>query len=119
MAQEPTLTPQMQQQLANLQAMNQQYQAAAQQRSQFEVMKAEAQQAIEALESLPDDAPVYRSVGALLMKEAGKAEALKRLKEDLETLEIRVTRITKQEAAVKASMTDLQKKLQAALGPKA
>lgn len=112
---EPNLTPAMQQQLAQLQAQNQQLQATAQQRAQFEAMKAEGEQALGALESLPDDAPVYRSVGALLVKEPSKSSAVDRLKEDQETLEIRIARLQKQEVALRESLTALQQKLQGAL----
>lgn len=112
---EPTLSPQVQQQLQLLQQQNSQLQATAQQRAQFEAMKAEGEQALAALEALPDDAPVYRSVGALLVKEPGKKAAVDRLKEDQETLEVRLARLQKQEAALRESMAGLQQKLQGAL----
>ena len=111
---EPTLSPQMQQQLAQLQSMNQQYQATAQQRAQLEAMRIEAEQALEALGALKDDAPVYRNVGSLLVRDT-KADAVARLKEDAETMEVRVARLQKQEAALKEQMQQLQAKLQAAL----
>lgn len=111
---EPQLTPQMQQQLAQLQSLNGQLGQTMQQKAQFEAMKAEAEQALEALSALPDGAPVYRSVGALLLKD-DKSSALTRLKEDAETLEIRVGRAAKQEAALKEQMASLQAKLQASL----
>jgi len=111
---EPTLTPQLQQQLAQLQSQNAQLQATAQQRAQFEAMKAEGEQALQALEALSDDAPVYRSVGAFLVKDA-KADAVARLKEDQETLEIRLARLQKQEASLRESLAALQAKLQGAL----
>ena len=111
---EPSLTPQMQQQLAQLQALNGQLAQAMQQKAQFEAMKAESEQAIEALTALPDGAAVYRSVGALLLKD-DKASGLARLKEDAETLDIRVNRLGKQEAALKEQMASLQAKLQASL----
>ncbi|MES2155352.1 MAG: prefoldin subunit beta [bacterium] len=115
---EPQLTPALQQQLAQLQSLNQQYQMAAQQRQQFEAMKAESEQALEALGTLPDDAPVYRSVGSLLVKEPSKKAAADRLKDDLETLEVRLARVQKQESQTKEQMAALQSKLQAALQPK-
>jgi prefoldin beta subunit len=111
---EPTLTPAVQQQLANLQAMNQQLQATMQQRAQFEAMKLETDQALEALAALEADAAVYRSVGALLVKDT-KAAAEARLKDDAETMEVRLTRINKQEATLKESLQALQTKIQAAL----
>jgi prefoldin beta subunit len=111
---EPTLTPQMQQQLAQLQSLNGQLQQTMQQKAQFEAMKLESEQALEALQTLPDGAAVYRSVGALLLKDE-KTSAVGRLKEDAETMEIRVNRLNKQESALKESMASLQAKLQASL----
>ncbi|MEK6975683.1 MAG: prefoldin subunit beta [Candidatus Thermoplasmatota archaeon] len=111
---EPNLTPQMQQQLANLQSLNGQLQQTMQQKAQFEAMKLESEQALDALQSLPDGAAVYRSVGALLLKDE-KAAAVARLKEDAETMEIRVNRLVKQETSLKESMASLQAKLQASL----
>jgi prefoldin beta subunit len=111
---DPQLSPQVQQQLQQLQAANQQLQATAQQRAQFEAMKAESEQALAALEALPDDAPVYRSVGALLVQDSKKA-AHERLKDDAETLEVRVARLQKQETALKEQLGALQAKIQAAL----
>lgn len=111
---EPALTPQMQQQLAQLQSLNGQLQATMQQKAQYEAMKAEGEQALEALRALPDGAAVYRSVGALLLKD-DKAAALARLGEDAETMEVRLNRLAKQEQQVKEQMASLQAKLQAAL----
>jgi prefoldin beta subunit len=115
---DPALSPQVQQQLQQLQALNQQLQATMQQRAQFEAMKAESEQALDALQSLADDAPVFRSVGALLVQDTKKA-AQERLKDDAETLEIRVVRMQKQETTLKEQLTALQTKLQAALQGKA
>lgn len=111
---EPTLSPAVQQQLANLQAMNQQLQATMQQRAQYEAMKMESEQALEALSSLADDAAVYRSVGSLLIKDT-KAASETRLKDDAETMEVRLGRMTKQETALKEQLQALQAKIQASL----
>jgi prefoldin beta subunit len=118
MAAEQTIPPQVQQQLGQLQSLNQQLQATAQQRAQFDVMKAESEQALSALEALADDAPVYRSVGALLVKDS-KSDAHARLKDDAETLEVRIARLQKQENTLKEQMASLQGKIQAALKGKA
>jgi len=108
------LPPQVQQQVATLQALNQQYQAVAQQRMQFEAMRAESKQALEALSSLPDDAAVYRNVGALLVKDT-KAAATARLTEDVETSDVRVSRLSKQETQLREQLQQLQAKIQSAL----
>lgn len=111
---EPNLTPQMQQQLAQLQTLNAQLSQTMQQKAQFEAMKLESEQALDALGALADGAAVYRSVGALLLKDT-KADAVARLKEDAETMEVRVNRLNKQESALKEQMASLQAKLQAQL----
>jgi prefoldin beta subunit len=111
---EPNLSPQVQQQLQQLQGLNQQYQATMQQRAQFEAMRLEAKQALEALEALKEDAAVYRNVGSLLVKDS-RADALARLKEDTETMEVRVTRLQKQENALREQLQKLQAQLQSAL----
>lgn len=108
---------QVQQQIANLQSLNAQYQATAQQRAQFEAMRMEAESALAALQSLPDDAPVYRNVGSLLVRDDKKA-AQDRLKEDLETSEVRIQRAQKQETALREQLGALQQKIQAALAGK-
>lgn len=115
MAQEAALPPEVQQQLLQLQNLSAQVQAAAQQRLQMEALKAETDQAVEALEGLPDDAPVYRNLGSLLVKDAGKAAALKRLRDEQETLELRIKRLRSQEDALRASAQSLQQKLQGLL----
>lgn len=112
---EPTLSPQLQQQLQTLQALNQNLQAAMQQRAQFEGMKAETEQALEAMAALDAGATVYRSVGAILVQDK-KSDAETRLKDDAETLQLRVDRLQKQETQLKEQMGTLQQKLQAAMG---
>ena len=111
---EPNLPPQVQQQLAQLQAAHQQYQATMQQRAQYEAMKLESEQALEALTALGDDAAVYRNVGSLLVKDT-KADAIARLKEDAETMEVRVTRLQKQETQLREQLQKLQAQIQGAL----
>lgn len=110
---EPQMTPQLQQQVAQLQAMNQQLSNTAQQRAQYEAMKAESEQALEALSGLDPKAAVYRSVGALLVQDS-HAAATERLKEDVETLTLRATRLQKQESDLRTQLQALQQKLQAA-----
>jgi prefoldin beta subunit len=115
---EPQIPLQVQQQLQQLQAANQNLQATAQQRAQFEAMKAEAEQVLEALGALADDAPLWRSVGSLLVADT-KPAAVARLKDEAETLEVRIARLQKQEAQLKDQLGQLQQKIQSALAGKA
>ncbi len=112
MAQE--IPAELQQQVQQLQALNQQLQASAQQRQQFEAMLAENQRALRALKELAEDAPVYRNVGALLVRENSKGDAEVRLADEVETLELRVKRVKSQEEQLRGSFQALQTKLEAA-----
>ncbi len=109
----------LQQKIQQLQGLNEQMQVAASQRGQMEVMFNEAKRALEAIEGLADDAPVYRSVGGLLVKEKDKATVQERLTEETETMELRVERLKKQETQIRESLRALQKEIEAALGPAA
>lgn len=112
---EPNITPEIQQQVLQLQQASAQLQQAAGQRQQFEVMKSEAQQALEALQGAAEDAAVWRSVGSLMVQE-GKAAAVERLKDDVETMDIRLKRLKTQEDTLRQQFETLQKKLQSVFG---
>lgn len=109
------LPPQLQDQLQQLQNLQQQLQVTSQQRGQIEFQIREAERALEELQTVADDAPVYRSVGGLLVKTEGKAAVEKRLKDEKETLDVRLAAYQKNEGRLKEKATELQSKLQAAL----
>lgn len=108
------IPPELQQDIQQLQALSGQAQAVAQQRRQFELMHAEAKRALEALAEMAEDATVYRTVGSLMVQEE-KVKAEARLKDDLETMELRVKRAKEQEKAMEENLQKLQAKLQKAL----
>lgn len=109
------LPPQLQDQLQQLQNLQQQLQVTSQQRGQIEFQMREAERALEELQTVADDAPVYRSVGGLLVKTEGKPAVEKRLKDEKETLDVRLAAYQKNEGRLKEKATELQSKLQAAL----
>lgn len=109
------LPPQLQDQLGQLQNLQQQLQVTSQQRAQLEFQIKEAERALEELANVAENAPVYRSVGGLLVKTEGKAAVEKRLKDDKEALDVRLGAYQKQEGRLKEKATELQSKLQAAL----
>lgn len=109
------LPPQLQDQLAQLQNLQQQLQVAAQQRQQIEYQVKESQRALEELENVAADTPVYRSVGSLLVKTPGRDAVKKQLADEIETLQVRLKGFEKQEGRIKEKATELQSKLQAAV----
>ncbi len=109
------LSPEVQQKIQTLQGLGAQLQQIGSQRQQMELMKSESARAKKALEALPEDAPVYRSVGSLMVGDT-RTDALARLGDEAETMEIRLKRLKEQEDALEGQFNQLQTELQKALG---
>ncbi|HHF56706.1 MAG TPA: prefoldin subunit beta [Thermoplasmatales archaeon] len=108
------LPPQVQNQLRQLQQFQQQLEITVQQRLQIDVRLRETENALEELNKLEENAPVYKSVGNLIIK-ADKEKLIKELQEEKETLEVRKKTLESQESKLKEKIEELQKKLQEAL----
>lgn len=112
------LPPQIQNQIAQLQQIQQQIQALTMQKSQIEAMQKESKMALDELEKLADDAVVYRNVGELVIK-TSREESISKLKDREETLSLRLQSITRQEERLTSRFKQLQEQIQQALGPRA
>ncbi|MHC1756935.1 MAG: prefoldin subunit beta [Methanosarcina sp.] len=112
------LPPQIQNQIAQLQQVQQQVQALAMQKSQIEAMQKESKMALDELERLADDAVIYRNVGELVIK-TSKEESVSKLKDREETLSLRLQSISRQEERLTTRFKQLQEQIQQALGPRA
>ncbi len=110
------LSPKVQNQIAQFQQMQQQLQAVLNQKFQMEAQLREMQRTVEDLNKAPEDVPVYKSVGALLIKAENKATVLKEIEDDKETLEVRVKTLDRQEKFLREKYQSLQDQLQKALG---
>ncbi len=116
LSEEIELPPQLQEQLARLQQMQQTLQAVLTQKQQLEIENSEAEKAVQELEKATDDTTVYKSVGSLLVK-SDRQSLLKELKERKELLGTRITVLGRQEERTKERMKELQEKLQEKLRP--
>lgn len=112
------LPPQIQNQLAQLQQVQQQAQSLAMQKTQMESIKKESEMALEELEKLPEDAVIYRAVGELQIK-ADKEETVAKLKDKIETLSLRLQSIARQEERISKRFTQLQEQLKQSMGTQA
>jgi prefoldin beta subunit len=112
------LPPQIQNQIAQLQQVQQQVQALTMQKSQIEAMQKESRMALDELERLADDAVIYRNVGELVIK-TSKEESVSKLKDREETLSLRLQSISRQEERLTTRFKQLQEQIQQALGPRA
>ncbi|MDV0446355.1 hypothetical protein MsAg5_01850 [Methanosarcinaceae archaeon Ag5] len=105
------ISPQVQNQVAQIQQVQQQAQTLAMQKSQTDVMIKETEMAIEELNKAADDAVVYKSVGELMVK-SDKKTLLDDLTEKKETLSLRIQSIERQEERLNSRFKQLQEQLQ-------
>ncbi len=113
---ESELPPQIQEQLARLQQMQQTLQAIVTQKQQLDIELAETDKAITELDKITDAVPVYKSVGSLMLK-ADRQVLLTELREKKELLNTRVTVLGKQEERMRERAKETQQKLQERLKP--
>lgn len=109
------LPPQVQNQIAQLQQIQQQVQAIVLQKNQVEITLKETELAFEELEKLDENAVVYRTIGELLIKtEPQKTKEY--LQEKKDTLDLRLKTLTRQEERIQKRFQQLQEQLKQALG---
>jgi len=112
------LPPQVQNMVAQLQQLQQQLQAVVTQRAQVEALLRDAEQALEEVNKVGEDTPIYKAVGNILVKES-KEKIVKELTEKKETYEIRIKTLQRQEEKLRERFAETQKKLQSLLSPQA
>ena len=116
MSEEVELPPQIQEQLARLQQLQQTLQAVSSQKQQLEIEASETDRALVELDKLTDSSVVYKSIGSLLLK-SDRQTLLTELKERKDLLGTRITVLGRQEDRTKERMKELQEKLQEKLRP--
>ena len=110
------LSPQLQNQIAQFQQLQQQLQVLAVQRQQMELQLREVEGSLEELTKLGAETPLYRAIGNLLVRVEDREAVRKELTERQETLSIRVKTLQKQEKSFGERYEELSQKIQAALG---
>ena len=81
---EEEISKQLQDQINRLQQMRVQVQMIMQQRQQVELRLKEVDEALEELNKTDTNTPIYKSIGAILIKTKGKSEVTKELKSNKE-----------------------------------
>jgi len=109
------LPPQIKNQLAQLQQIQQQAQAIAVQKNQVEITLKETDLALEELEKLDADAVVYRAIGDLLIR-TERDKTKESLKEKKDTLDLRMQTLARQEERAQKRFQQLQEQLKQAIG---
>ena len=112
---EEGLSPQLQDQINRLQQLRAQVQMIAQQRQQIELQLREIDEALKEIDVADIKTPIYKSVGAILIKTKGKSDIKKELLSNKESLELRKTTLEKQEGRSRERLTELQSKVESSL----
>ncbi len=110
------ISPQLQNQIAQYQQLQQQLQMLAQQRLQLEAKLREIDGTLEELGKLTGETQVYKSIGMLLVRQDDRESLKKELEDHKETLTVRVRSIQKQEKSLSERYDQLGEKIQGALG---
>lgn len=110
------ISPQLQNQIAQYQNLQNQLQVLGSQRVQLEAKLREIEGTLEELNKITGATPVYKSIGMLLVRQDDRDGLKKELEEHKETLTIRVKSLQKQEKSLSERYEDLGGKIQAALG---
>lgn len=99
------ITPKMQHALIQLQQYQQQAQVIAMQKQQLEMQLAELEAALEELKNSKEKS-VFKSVGPVLVK-IGTADMKAELAENVETTNVRIKSVSKQDELLKSKMKEL------------
>lgn len=113
-----SIPPQVQEQLARFQQLQQTLQVVITQKQQVELELSDTERALKELEKLIDETVIYKSIGALLVK-SNRQNVIKELNERKELLNTRVTVLAKQEERARSKLKELQQSLQERLKPEA
>ncbi len=104
------IPPRIQNQLVQFQQVQQQAQAIASQRFQLELQLKEVERSLGEVNKLDDDAEIYKSVGAILLRST-TSTVKEELVEKKETLELRIKTLKKQEEKVQQRLREMQQKI--------
>ncbi len=110
------IPPQVQAMLGQLESYQQQLQLVVQQKQKVQLELTEAKKALEEIEKVEDGTTIYKTVGTLIVK-TDKAKAVEELKEKVETLEVRLGALERQEKKLNDKLKELTAQIQGALRP--
>lgn len=110
------IPPQLQNQINQFRQLQQQLQVITAQRVQMETRLKEIEVTLEELSKADEKAPIYKSIGSLLIRAKKPADVAKELEDQKETLTIRVKTLEKQEKSLAERYERMQQQISEALG---
>jgi len=110
------ISPKLQNQIAQFQQVQQQLQQILNQKFRMEAQLKEMDLTIDELKKTPLDSPVYKNVGALMIKVSDREGLLKEIEDDKETSEVRVKSLDRQEKMLREKYTLMRDQISKAIG---
>ena len=104
----------LQDQIMQLQQLQQRLEILMSQKNQLEIQLKETEKAISELQNLGEDATIYKSVGAILVK-SDRNKVKEELEDKKDTLEMRIKTIQRQEERTRKQFEESREKVQSAL----
>ena len=115
MSEETALPPKVQQRLLLFQQLQQQLQVMLARKQQLNLELIEVNNALSELEKVPDDTPIYKSVGSLLIR-VEKAKVVQDLEDRKVILNSRLEQLSREEKRLREQIKEVQAKLRRDLG---
>ena len=110
------ISPKLQNQIAQFQQVQQQLQQILNQKFRMESQLKEMDLTIDELKKTPEDSPVYKNAGALMIKVSDREGLLKEIEDDKETTEVRVKSLDRQEKMLREKYQLMQDQISKAIG---
>ncbi|MCJ7562426.1 MAG: prefoldin subunit beta [Thermoplasmata archaeon] len=109
------IPPKVQNQIAQFQQLTQQIQMVTTQKIQLEAQAKELDRTVQELERASEDAAVFKNVGTLLVQNKDRNGLVTELKEQKETVEVRVKTLERQDKHLRERHQTLQQQITQAL----
>jgi len=100
-----------QQELLQFQQLKEQVQVLASHAGQMEIQLTEAGHALEELQSVTDDTPVYKSAAGILIRVGDRKTLIQELDEKKETMEVRLKSLKGQEEQLKNKLQKMEEEI--------
>lgn len=109
------IPPKVQNQIAQFQQLTQQIQMVTTQKIQLEAQGKEIDRTVAELEKAPEESAVFKNVGTLLVQVKDRKALVDELKEQKETVEVRVKTLERQDKHLRERHQNLQSQITQAL----
>ncbi len=106
----------LQEEIAKAQQLQQQLQMIMSQKQQLEAKSKDLERALDEVNRLEEETPVYKEVGEILVQVENKEELISELEDDKESTDVRLKSLKSKEEKLRDQFKDIQEKLSTQMG---